>query len=89
MIRRPLREPVRVLFHLNGLTQVLLERIEGVGLADRFTWDIPTEAIPPHLRAIGSRFVVAAESVTPEAHDTVDELRAARSIRVEELDSHV
>jgi hypothetical protein len=55
-----LREPVRLLMHLNeGFTQVLLERTEGIGMADGgIRWDIPTELIPPDLRAIGSRFVV-------------------------------
>ena len=54
------REPARVLMHLNeGYTKVSLERTEGVGLADGgITWDIPTAAIPAHLRAIGSRFVI-------------------------------
>ena len=56
------REPVRVLFHLGGgYTKVLLERTVGVGLADGgVMWDIPTEAIPPRLRGIDSRFLYVA-----------------------------
>ena len=54
-----IREPARVLFHLNGYTKVLLERTDGVGLADGgIVWDISTEIIPAHLRKIGSRFIV-------------------------------
>ncbi len=54
------REPCRVLFHLDGrCTKVLLLRSEGVGMADGgIWWDIPTESIPAHLRAINSRIVV-------------------------------
>jgi hypothetical protein len=54
-----LSEPVRVLFHLNGYTKVLVERTEGVGMADGgIVWELPTERIPRHLRRIGSRFIV-------------------------------
>lgn len=54
-----IREPARVLFHLNGYTRVLLERTAGVGMADGgVVWELPTERIPHHLRTIGSRFIV-------------------------------
>jgi hypothetical protein len=56
---RVVEEQVRVEFHLNGYTKVILERTIGVGLADGgVTWDISTNQIPKHLRAIGSRFVI-------------------------------
>ena len=63
MEHQPIEEQVRVLFHLNGYTKVLWERTEGVGLADGgIVWDITTAMIPPHLRAIGSRFILKAPS---------------------------
>ena len=52
-------ERVRVLFHGNGYTKVMLEGTEGLGLADGgIVWDIPTDIIPRHLRQIGSHFMV-------------------------------
>jgi hypothetical protein len=88
MILNPLREPVRVLMHLNGgYTKVFLERTEGIGMANGgVEWDIPTRLIPPHLRPIGSRFIVRTNGVWPEATDTAEELRAAvAGITVEEF----
>jgi hypothetical protein len=82
---QPFAEPVRLLFHLpEGYTRVLPKRFEGMGLTDgSIGWDIPTAAIPSHLRGIGSRFFVIGQHVFPEEHDTVDEPRAAaRLIRV-------
>jgi len=56
---RIVEESVRVMFHLNGYTKVILERTIGVGLADGgVAWEIPTDQIPQHLRAIGSKFVI-------------------------------
>jgi hypothetical protein len=67
MENRIVREPVRVLFHLNGYTKVLVERTEGVGLADSgIMWELPTERIPHHLREIGSRFSVQIVPLSPE-----------------------
>lgn len=73
------REPARVVMHLSsGFTKVALERTMGSGMADGgIYWDIPTVRIPPHLRAIGSRFVVITQSVRPEPQDSADALRAA------------
>lgn len=71
-----LREPVRVLMHLNGgYTKVMLERVEGKGLANGgVDWDIPTRKIPYHLRKIGSRFFAVRKSVfLPE--DTIEKIR--------------
>jgi hypothetical protein len=81
------REPVCLLMHLNeGYTKVLLERTEGSGMADGgIVWDIPTHAIPLHLRRIGARFVVVTESIWPEEKDTAEELRSAIHVTVEEL----
>ena len=62
-----LRESVRVLFHLNGYTKVMVERAEGVGMADGgIVWELPTERIPRHLRKIGSRFIVQAGPLRAE-----------------------
>lgn len=74
--------------HLSGgFTKVLLEQTAGAGLADGgIEWDIPTDRIPPHLRAVGSRFVIVSRSLRPEPHDSVDELRAAADdLAIEEL----
>jgi hypothetical protein len=63
MTQQPIREPVRVMFHLNGYTKVLVERTEGLGLADGgIVWDISTQIIPFQLRKIGSRFIVKMPS---------------------------
>jgi hypothetical protein len=66
--------------HLNGgFTRVLLER--GA------TWDIPTDAIPIPLRAIGARFRVVTTFLTPEPPDSAEQVSQAGhpEIRVEEL----
>ena len=63
MEQQPIEEQVRVLFHLNGYTKVLVERTQGLGLADGgIAWDIPTSIIPLHLRTIGSRFILKSPS---------------------------
>ena len=62
---RPIREPARLLFHLGeGYTRILLERTEGLGMANGGAkWDIPTDLIPRYLRRIGARFLVGSQSV--------------------------
>ena len=53
------------MFHLNGYTKVLVERTEGLGLADGgIVWDISAQIIPFQLRKIGSRFIVKMPSET-------------------------
>lgn len=67
MENRIVREPVRVLFHMNGHTKVMVECSEGTGLADfGIMWELPTERIPYHLRKIGSRFIVQIAPLSPE-----------------------
>lgn len=71
-------ELARVLFHLNGYTKVILERTEGVGMADGGSiWDITTEQIPRHLRPIGSRFIVKYKYPDLDIERTDEELRDA------------
>ena len=71
-------EPARVLFHLNGYTKVILERTEGVGMADGgIVWDISTKKIPQHLRPIGSRFIVKYKHPDENIEGTVEEIREA------------
>ena len=83
MANRIIREPARVLFHLNGYTKVMFERTAGVGLADGgIVWDIPTEIIPAHLRQIGSRFIVQYVPLSREEMNDVDAIRGAKE-RVE------
>lgn len=87
MKRTPFREPVRLLFHLNGVSRVVFERLEGNGMAGGGGWEIPTEIIPAGLRAIGIRFLVEGQFVWPEAGDTATELReAVRAMRVVSLE---
>jgi hypothetical protein len=89
-------ETVRVLMHLNGgFTRVLLE--DPLDLAERIAsgallaeagryWDLPTEGIPAHLRAIGSRFIVHHTAARPDPSDSADAIRVAvRDFVVEEL----
>jgi hypothetical protein len=82
-----IREEARVLFHLNGYTKVMLERTEGIGLADGgIVWDISTEIIPAHLRRIGSRFIVQYRSPSTEEMNAIDAIRGLRSrIEIKEL----
>jgi hypothetical protein len=81
-----MREPARVLFHLNGYTKVLLERTEGAGMADGgIAWEISTDLISAHLRKIGSRFIVQYAPLTPEEMNNVDAIRGAKN-RVEILE---
>lgn len=81
-----MREPARVLFHLNGYTKVLLERTEGAGMADGgIVWEISTDRIPMHLRTIGSRFVVQYRRLTPEEMNDVEVIRRG-NIEIMELD---
>ena len=79
-------EPAQVIMHLaENWTKILLVRTYGLGLADGGAyWDIPTEAIPSHLRLIGSRFVILSQSgvVTRSHHGRA---AVSESIRVEEL----
>ncbi len=83
-----LQEPVKVDFHLDhGYTQVILERLVRMGLADgNINWDIPTNSIPSDLRTIGSRFLISVPSINLDEHDSIEDIRAAcRSIRIYRL----
>lgn len=89
MKTKTLQEPVKLLMHLNGgYSKVVLERTVGLGIADGgIEWDIPTELIPPQLRAIGSRFIVICESISPDEQDEIEDIRRAASrITVKELE---
>jgi hypothetical protein len=84
------REKVKLTMHLpSGYSRVLLESTVGVGLAGGgIHWDIPTEAIPLHLRRLGSRFIVFATSVSGKREAdqmTADEIRAANKVSVHEI----
>jgi hypothetical protein len=87
MITTPFREPARLLFHLNGVSRIVVERYEGLGIADGGFWDIPTGLIPLELRSLGARFLIVGQYVWPEAGDSGEELRdAVRSLRVEPIE---
>jgi hypothetical protein len=80
MKERILREPVRVLFHLNGYTKVSLQCGAGRGLGDGVVWwDIPTHLIPAHLRKIGSRFLVEYTPLDESEMDDVDAIHGAKN----------
>ena len=87
-LHAPFREPAKVLMHLNsGYTRVSLTRYGGLGLMNGgVDLDIPTRAIPPFLRALGSQFLVIKPRFTPEEGDATDELRRlAKQVEVAEL----
>ena len=84
------REKVRLTMHLpGGHSRVLIESSVGVGLAGGdIYWEIPTEAIPAHLRKLGSRFIVVARFVGSKREAegmTADEIRAANKVSIEEI----
>jgi hypothetical protein len=81
----PLREVVRVLMHLpGGYTRVSVVASEGSGHADGGVhWDLPTDAFPPHLRAINALAVAVVPCVTVEGGDADDDIRwALRRVEV-------
>lgn len=83
-------EKVKLTMHLpGGYSKVLVERTIPLNMGPGgICWDIPTETIPPHLRNIGSRFiVVATQSALPKDRSQVkpEEIRNATSITVEEI----
>jgi hypothetical protein len=81
-LRETIRLPVRVAFHLNeGYTRVLWDGFR----ADVPGWDIPTEIIPPHLRRLGSRFLLVWTPISVEVGDSADEIRTMMKFRVEEM----
>ena len=64
-----------------GHTKVLIERTFGVGMAGGgIYWDIPTTVIPPHLRQMGSRFLLETTELSgkEEAENmSAEEIRSA------------
>ena len=87
---RMMRETARVMMHLNGgFTRIVIERFQGLGLADGGELDIPTEQIPYHLRPIGSRFIVNFPRFSAERQDSIEDIRAAMAepYLIEELAS--
>jgi hypothetical protein len=85
-----LREKVRVIMHLpEGYTKILVERTLGLGMADGgIYWDIPTSVIPPHLRRMGSRFIVETTSLSGQREAekmTAEEMRSVHHVSVEEI----
>ena len=67
----------RVLCHLNG-GFLRVEITDAAG--DRINmpnFEVPVDNIPPHLRGIGSRFLLRWSVIWPEEHNTIDEQRAA------------
>lgn len=70
---------VRVLSHLDGeSTRVTLEATGGLQGPDGGPWwTVPTRVIPPHLRPIGSRFLLQGRSADPK--QSAEEIRQALS----------
>ena len=84
------REKVKLVMHLpGGYSKVLLESTIDVGLASgAIHWDIPTEAIPLHLRGFGCRPLVIASYVSgkSEAEEmTAEQIRGADRVYVQEI----
>lgn len=84
---RTIRDKVKVAMQLpEGYTKVLVERTYGLGIADGGIYvDVPSKIIPPHLRAIGSRFVLITTPLTGTATLTPDQIRQADTMSVEEI----
>jgi hypothetical protein len=59
------REPVQVVRHLpENWAKILLLRTHGLGLAQgEAFWKIPTEVLPAHRWAVGSRFVLVVNEL--------------------------
>jgi hypothetical protein len=69
--------------HLDGgYTRISLTRTEGLGIANGgVEWDIPTVAIPFHLRRIGSQFIVIQMSVEDDSPEDARRIRDDIEIR--------
>ena len=82
-VHEPFRLAARVEMHLpGGCKRVLLFAIDRGDIRQ----DIPTEAIPLHLRPIGSEFLVVLPRFTVEATDSPEAVRAvSRKMQVEVL----
>jgi hypothetical protein len=80
LIETPYRLIARVEIHLPGnFTRVVLPEF-GNGSVD-----IPTDAIPFHLRGLGSSFIVVWPRFKPEPSDSIDAIREmCRRVQVEE-----
>lgn len=79
----PFRHPAMVAMHLpGGFTRVRLYALaHGEGW-----WDIPTEAIPSHLRSLGCRMLVTVARFSVEEGDQISDIREqVRSVLVESL----
>ena len=85
--RDEMRHPVRVLFHLNeGYTCVLMERLVGDKYVALHDLDIPTKVIPPHLRPLGSRFMLVWSPFSVKVTDSIEDIRNhVMNLRAEEL----
>ena len=85
-LRESIRYPVRVLFHLNeGYTRVLMDSLLDGVPASLYDLDVPTKIIPPHLRRLGSRFILVWPLFSVDATDSADEIRTLIKLRVEEM----
>ncbi|MGV0105532.1 hypothetical protein NSTCB13_04274 [Nostoc sp. DSM 114160] len=75
------RETVRVIFHMDGrYTRVIWERSEntvwaGIG----WIFDIPTDVIPYHLRAIGSHFLLSIVKPNANDYEDIENMRSNRN----------
>ena len=79
-------QPVHVLFHLNGgYTKVLFSKFQSWGRP--VAMDVPSRLIPPHLRAIGSCFLLGAQRRGLTTYETADAVRASRDLayQIEEI----
>jgi hypothetical protein len=86
---RVLRDKVIVTMHLpGGYTKVSVEPPDGVHSNAAVTIDIPTDIIPAHLRAIGSRFFLATTTLSGKSEAermTPEKIRNVQTMSVEEI----
>jgi hypothetical protein len=83
LLREPFRLAARVEMHLpGGWTRIIFFAITHGDIRN----DIPTEAIPLHLRPIRSEFLVIMPRFSVEPTDSIEEIRnMCRQVQVEEL----
>ncbi|HZR33125.1 MAG TPA: hypothetical protein VFA76_14870 [Terriglobales bacterium] len=82
---RIIRECVQVVEPLPGNhTKVLVESDKESAVSETH-WNIPTDAIPVHLRPTGSRFVVVLEEPSGLPASTVAQLQGSWKLTIVEL----
>jgi hypothetical protein len=84
-VLEPFNHPAVVEMHLpGGFTRV---RLFALGNGEGW-WEVPTERIPPHLRALGSRILVTTPRFSVEPEDLPSDIRyLVHDVLVEDLNA--